>query len=376
MTEIDNQEVIELIEGKPSGILSILNEECVVPKGTDGSFADKLFAQCVTTKRLTPLTLSSLGPPPSSPRPPPSPSPSHPAAANDATCQVRHQQAPQAAAQEAGRLPDRPLRGPGDVHHRGHPREEQGSGIGGPHRHPQGVCPTLPLSYLAALLSCRSPVLPLSYLAALISCHSHALPLSCLAALDDHPTSSSSHALLPCSCGCSPRCGPVRHPQLRRAGCAPALHRVPRRGPAHARPQEGCQVPGRRGQVPAAARGAPRHRRVVRDPLRAVHQAQPDQEGGGVGRGDGVQTAALLGHHGGCPCDRGWLPRSRAPLGNPRPLRRTHQREGPPRRRQGGRKGSRVARALSAQPGVQGVRRGQHEDVFEGGRPRQAPRDA
>ena len=52
MTEIDNSEVIELIEGKPSGILSILNEECVVPKGTDSSFAEKLFAQCVTNKRL------------------------------------------------------------------------------------------------------------------------------------------------------------------------------------------------------------------------------------------------------------------------------------------------------------------------------------
>ena len=52
MTEIDNQEVIELIEGKPSGILSILNEECVVPKGTDSSFAEKLFAQCITNKRL------------------------------------------------------------------------------------------------------------------------------------------------------------------------------------------------------------------------------------------------------------------------------------------------------------------------------------
>jgi len=52
MTEIDNQEVIELIEGKPGGVLSILNEECVVPKGTDGSFADKLFAQCITNKRL------------------------------------------------------------------------------------------------------------------------------------------------------------------------------------------------------------------------------------------------------------------------------------------------------------------------------------
>eukprot|EP00966_Prymnesium_polylepis_P322517 7378774-Prymnesium_polylepis.1 len=67
MSEIDNQEVLfllirvslchggspheyaracqvlELIEGKPGGILSILNEECVVPKGSDASFADKIF---------------------------------------------------------------------------------------------------------------------------------------------------------------------------------------------------------------------------------------------------------------------------------------------------------------------------------------------
>lgn len=52
MSEIDNAEVIDLIEGKPSGILSILNEECVVPKGTDATFADKLFQQCITNKRL------------------------------------------------------------------------------------------------------------------------------------------------------------------------------------------------------------------------------------------------------------------------------------------------------------------------------------
>ena len=45
-------QVIELIEGKPSGILSILNEECVVPRGTDATFVDKLFQQCITNKRL------------------------------------------------------------------------------------------------------------------------------------------------------------------------------------------------------------------------------------------------------------------------------------------------------------------------------------
>mmetsp|Transcript_42752 Transcript_42752/g.125468 ORF Transcript_42752/g.125468 Transcript_42752/m.125468 type:complete len:1353 (-) Transcript_42752:1502-5560(-) len=52
MSEIDNQEVLELIEGKPGGILSILNEECVVPKGSDASFADKIFQQLLTNKRL------------------------------------------------------------------------------------------------------------------------------------------------------------------------------------------------------------------------------------------------------------------------------------------------------------------------------------
>ena len=45
MTEIDNQECIELIEGHPRGILPMLNEECVVPKGSDQSFVDKMFQQ-------------------------------------------------------------------------------------------------------------------------------------------------------------------------------------------------------------------------------------------------------------------------------------------------------------------------------------------
>lgn len=118
-------QVIELIEGKPSGILSILNEECVVPKvypalrtpnrthsnpspfrpltpcvhgaqGSDASFADKLFAQCA----WHPVNL--------------------PASVPYAPCpycqQVCIQQAAQAAAQEKGRVPDIALRraGPSD----------------------------------------------------------------------------------------------------------------------------------------------------------------------------------------------------------------------------------------------------------------------
>ena len=39
MSEIDNSECIELMEAKPHGILSVLNEECVVPRGSDASFA-------------------------------------------------------------------------------------------------------------------------------------------------------------------------------------------------------------------------------------------------------------------------------------------------------------------------------------------------
>ena len=52
MSEIDNSECIELMEAKPHGILSVLNEECVVPKGSDKSFLDKVFQQQMTNKRL------------------------------------------------------------------------------------------------------------------------------------------------------------------------------------------------------------------------------------------------------------------------------------------------------------------------------------
>eukprot|EP01114_Cavostelium_apophysatum_P003447 TRINITY_DN1333_c0_g1_i2.p1 TRINITY_DN1333_c0_g1~~TRINITY_DN1333_c0_g1_i2.p1 ORF type:complete len:1215 (-),score=439.37 TRINITY_DN1333_c0_g1_i2:120-3764(-) len=38
----DNQDVIDLIEGKRSGILALLDEECIVPKGTDKSFCAKV----------------------------------------------------------------------------------------------------------------------------------------------------------------------------------------------------------------------------------------------------------------------------------------------------------------------------------------------
>ena len=43
MSSIDNSGVVKLIGGRPSGILHALNEECVVPKGTDSTMLEKLF---------------------------------------------------------------------------------------------------------------------------------------------------------------------------------------------------------------------------------------------------------------------------------------------------------------------------------------------
>lgn len=41
----DNKECVALIENKPGGILTLLNEECVLPRGSDQSFLDKLLQQ-------------------------------------------------------------------------------------------------------------------------------------------------------------------------------------------------------------------------------------------------------------------------------------------------------------------------------------------
>lgn len=39
----DNQAVLDVIEGKPGGILSLLDEECMLPKGSDEGFVSKLW---------------------------------------------------------------------------------------------------------------------------------------------------------------------------------------------------------------------------------------------------------------------------------------------------------------------------------------------
>lgn len=41
----DNLKVVDLIEKKPLGILSVLDEECHFPKGTDTTFLEKLSQQ-------------------------------------------------------------------------------------------------------------------------------------------------------------------------------------------------------------------------------------------------------------------------------------------------------------------------------------------
>src|SRR4051794_28051043 len=46
----DNQVVVDLIEKKPLGILSMLDEECNFPKGTDQTFLDKITQQFKTNQ--------------------------------------------------------------------------------------------------------------------------------------------------------------------------------------------------------------------------------------------------------------------------------------------------------------------------------------
>lgn len=59
----DNQAVLDLIEDKPDGVLSILDEECMIPKGTDEGFVQKLRTRvCVLSlfpkfSHCSPLTI-------------------------------------------------------------------------------------------------------------------------------------------------------------------------------------------------------------------------------------------------------------------------------------------------------------------------------
>ena len=42
----DNEDVLALIDAKRTGILSLLDEKCLVPKATDSSFARSLYSKC------------------------------------------------------------------------------------------------------------------------------------------------------------------------------------------------------------------------------------------------------------------------------------------------------------------------------------------
>ncbi|XP_027081188.2 myosin-15 isoform X2 [Coffea eugenioides] len=49
---IDNQDVLDLIEKKPIGIIALLDEACMFPKSTHGTFSNKLFQNFRTHPRL------------------------------------------------------------------------------------------------------------------------------------------------------------------------------------------------------------------------------------------------------------------------------------------------------------------------------------
>ena len=48
----DNQDVIDLVDQKRIGILSILTDQCRAPRGTDGSFCDAMYKTCGAMPRF------------------------------------------------------------------------------------------------------------------------------------------------------------------------------------------------------------------------------------------------------------------------------------------------------------------------------------
>ncbi|WVZ73148.1 hypothetical protein U9M48_021492 [Paspalum notatum var. saurae] len=55
---IDNQDVLDLIEKKPGGIISLLDEACMLPRSTHETFAQKLYQTFKNNKRFTKPKLS------------------------------------------------------------------------------------------------------------------------------------------------------------------------------------------------------------------------------------------------------------------------------------------------------------------------------
>ncbi|KAJ3701877.1 hypothetical protein LUZ61_005582 [Rhynchospora tenuis] len=49
---VDNQDVLDLIEKKPGGVIALLDEACMFPKSTHKTFAQKLYTEFQTNKRF------------------------------------------------------------------------------------------------------------------------------------------------------------------------------------------------------------------------------------------------------------------------------------------------------------------------------------
>ncbi|KAI3915217.1 hypothetical protein MKX01_035476, partial [Papaver californicum] len=58
---IDNQDVLDLIEKKPIGIIVLLDEACMFPKSTNATFATKLFQNFSAHPRLERTKFSETG---------------------------------------------------------------------------------------------------------------------------------------------------------------------------------------------------------------------------------------------------------------------------------------------------------------------------
>ena len=61
---MDNQDVLDMVELKPHGLLIMLDDECRVPKGSDKGYLDKIRKTHEKNKRF-------LVSPPPQPQPPP-----------------------------------------------------------------------------------------------------------------------------------------------------------------------------------------------------------------------------------------------------------------------------------------------------------------
>ncbi|XP_047945089.1 myosin-8-like [Salvia hispanica] len=58
---VDNQDILDLIERKPGGIIALLDEACILPRSTHETFAEKLYQTFKDHKRFTKPKLSRTG---------------------------------------------------------------------------------------------------------------------------------------------------------------------------------------------------------------------------------------------------------------------------------------------------------------------------